>query len=486
MKRALLPLLALALATPASLGVVSAAEAAAPRCAGLKATIVGTDRSERIVGTPRRDVIVARGGNDRIDGRGGADVVCGGHGNDRIVSGPGAGGLLYGEGGNDVLVAQARDIGLYGGPGRDTLRTAHSDTLLDGGSGDDVIEGGPYPDVIDGGGGNDRIDAGGGDDRYVTGGSGNDTIEGGAGRDVLRGGPGNDRVLPGRGTGDVGYGEAGNDTMATGGDGQSLYGGDGRDVLKTAWARTLLEGQGGDDQLHGGAHPDRINGGDGNDRILGGGGDDAELNGGFGNDVCDGGPGRDLCHGGAPGGLANTPTDPDVCTAEVMRSCRDDGLPQRWAGSIAGTTRQDRGNGAVDVATWNLRVVLVKQREFNGESVYALESATGGYDATGTGTCTFSASDHYDPAELSADLRVRSSGDRFSFEMSGPDLLEVTLVCPTSQRPHVVALHTGGRVIDVPRDPESGRLVGGSRLDLANGFYREWRFDLGPGSDDLP
>ncbi|MBM7517248.1 calcium-binding protein [Nocardioides nitrophenolicus] len=484
MRRTLLPVLALALALPASIGITAGAEAAKPRCGGLKATIVGTNKADRITGTPGRDVIVGRGGNDRIDGKGGRDVICGGGGNDRIRSGPGKGGLLFGDAGRDLLVAEADDTGLYGGAGNDVLRTTRAATLLDGGAGDDVLEGGPFPDTIDGGPGNDRIMAGGGDDRLVTGGAGDDTVDGGEGTDVLRGGPGNDVITLGPGAGGAGYGEDGADTMATGADGQALYGGEGNDVLKTAWARTTLDGQGGDDELHGGPEPDVISGGDGNDRISGGGGDDIELNGGFGIDVCDGGPGRDVCNGGAPGGPENSPTDPDVCTAEVTRSCRGEQLPERWFGTLSGTTYNDYGAGAVDIATWRLRMTLVRQKEFDGKVFYELESASGDYTASRAGTCTFDAAAAYDQSELWADLRVPLEGTGYSIEVGGPEQLEVTLVCPTSQRPHVVALFTGGRVLDGVRDPETGRIFGGSRLDLGEGYYREWQFDLG--STELP
>ncbi|WP_436702048.1 calcium-binding protein [Nocardioides sp. BYT-33-1] len=486
MRRHLLPVLALALALPASLGLGGAAEAATPKCAGQKATIVGTNKAEKIVGTKGRDVIVARGGNDRIDGRGGRDIVCGGKGNDTIRSGPGAGGLLHGDGGRDLIIAEADDTGLYGGAGNDTLRTTRSDTLLDGGAGNDVIAGGPFPDVIDGGPGDDRITAGGGDDRLVTGGAGNDTIDGGEGTDVLRGGPGNDLIALGSGAGGFGFGEEGDDSMTTGDAGQTLYGGEGNDLLKSSWPGNSINGEGGDDTLMGGPDPDRLNGGDGNDHLSGGGGDDVELNGGFGVDVCDGGPGRDQCNGGAPGGPENSPDDPDVCTAEVMRSCRGEGLPERWAGAISGVTRLEPAPGIVELATWTLDVTVVKDQDFNGEIFYRLEEAEGTYTATRAATCSFDSSGSFDEAELWADLRVRKEGNGFYFELGGPELLEVTLVCPESQRVHLASLLTGGRVLEGVRNPETGRIVGGSRLDLADNFYREWQFDLAPVAPGLP
>lgn len=380
MTRKLLPVLtaALALAVPTTVGLATAAEAAAPRCGGVKATIVGSNKSERIVGTPRRDVIVARGGNDRIDGRGGTDIICGGAGNDTIVSGPGAGGLLYGDGGRDTLVAEAGGIGLLGGAGNDTLRSQYDDVLFEGGAGNDTITGSPYPDVIDGGSGNDRIDAAGGADKYVTGGPGNDVVDGGPGTDVLRGGPGDDTIALGAGAGGFGYGEEGNDAMATGADGQALYGGPGADLLKTAWASSLLEGQAGDDKLYGGTSADTINGGDGNDRISGGAGDDIALNGGFGTDTCDGGPGSDRCHGGAPGGPANSPTDPDLCTAEVTVSCRGDEFPDRWLATVEGVVRTD-----TETRTWTVKMVLVRRGDPATTSFWREESVSGSFAVTG-------------------------------------------------------------------------------------------------------
>jgi Ca2+-binding RTX toxin-like protein len=96
----------------------------AARCAGLKATIVGTPGPESLQGTPGADVIAGLGGNDTITGLGGNDIVCGGSGNDSIVGGPG----------NDRLFGEAGDDTLAGGPGNDTLV---------GGPGLDRLAGGP-------------------------------------------------------------------------------------------------------------------------------------------------------------------------------------------------------------------------------------------------------------------------------------------------------------------------------------------------------
>jgi Ca2+-binding RTX toxin-like protein len=119
-------LVAALLAIPGASGPAMAAK---PRCDGLKATIVGTDKSQVIQGTARGDVIVAKGGSDRIFSGGGDDVICAGTGNDLIDAGDGKD-RVFGGNGNDEL---------KGGSGRD---------LLDGGDGLD----GCYPSA-----GGDRV-----------------------------------------------------------------------------------------------------------------------------------------------------------------------------------------------------------------------------------------------------------------------------------------------------------------------------------------
>jgi hypothetical protein len=70
------------------------------RCAGKRATIVGTRGDDRLRGTKAADVIAGLRGDDVIKGRRGKDTICGGRGRDRLRGGPG------------------RDR-LRGGPGRD-------------------------------------------------------------------------------------------------------------------------------------------------------------------------------------------------------------------------------------------------------------------------------------------------------------------------------------------------------------------------------
>jgi uncharacterized delta-60 repeat protein len=89
-----------------------------PRCAGKRATIVGTGRRDMLRGTRRADVIVTLGGNDRIRAGRGNDLVCSGAGNDNVT----------GQSGRDRL---------FGGPGKDRLTGGGGRDSCLGGSGRD-------------------------------------------------------------------------------------------------------------------------------------------------------------------------------------------------------------------------------------------------------------------------------------------------------------------------------------------------------------
>lgn len=106
------------------------------RCAGVAATLRGTDGADRLRGTARRDVIAAGAGADRVSGLGGADLVCGGPGADVLLGGAGADRLL-GEGGADRLAGGLGADRLLGGAGKDRLA---------GGAGRDALFGGPGVD----------------------------------------------------------------------------------------------------------------------------------------------------------------------------------------------------------------------------------------------------------------------------------------------------------------------------------------------------
>jgi Ca2+-binding RTX toxin-like protein len=111
---------------------------AAGRCAGRKATVVGTAGADNLAGTAGADVIAGLGGSDTISGLGGSDTICGGNGNDRIFGGAGNDSLA-GDAGNDTLAGDAGNDTLTGGPGNDTLV---------GGPGFDRLNGGPGRNTV--------------------------------------------------------------------------------------------------------------------------------------------------------------------------------------------------------------------------------------------------------------------------------------------------------------------------------------------------
>jgi Ca2+-binding RTX toxin-like protein len=119
-----------------------------PTCLGKRATIVGTNGSDRLRGTSARDVIVGAGGGDEIRAGGGRDVVCGEDGRDTIYGGRGADRLSGGLG-NDRLLGQRGRDHLSGSP--------HRDKVL-GGRGGDVILG--DSDSETGGGDRDLLHGG--------------------------------------------------------------------------------------------------------------------------------------------------------------------------------------------------------------------------------------------------------------------------------------------------------------------------------------
>ena len=81
-------------------------------CKGMQATMIGTDKGDKITGTSSADVIVGLAGNDKLSGLAGNDVICGGPGKD----------TLNGAKGNDKLLGDAGKDTLNGGPGKDKLK----------------------------------------------------------------------------------------------------------------------------------------------------------------------------------------------------------------------------------------------------------------------------------------------------------------------------------------------------------------------------
>jgi Ca2+-binding RTX toxin-like protein len=266
---------ALTIGLCAPLAGVPAAHAA-QSCDGLRATIVGTNRADRIVGTDKRDVIVARGGNDVIRGGGGNDVICAGDGADTVHGGDGhdrifgqgdaywadsygrarrRGDMLSGGAGNDHLDpgADPRPVspGVKAVPDGVTYADAPNPLVVDlrsltasaGANGVDTIVPNPtgmrvvatpHADTVVGTQGPDTIWAGAGDDR-VNAQNGDDTVHADNGASV-----GNDRVL----------GSVGDDTISGAVGYDSFLGGPGADTLTTsAPTRTELRGGTGADTV---------------------------------------------------------------------------------------------------------------------------------------------------------------------------------------------------------------------------------------------
>ena len=76
------------------------------------ATLVGTDKPDKLIGTPKNDTISGRGGNDKIGGREGDDYIKGGGGND-YVSGN--------QGDDHIIPEPGFDAWIKGGAGNDTI-----------------------------------------------------------------------------------------------------------------------------------------------------------------------------------------------------------------------------------------------------------------------------------------------------------------------------------------------------------------------------
>lgn len=275
--RAAAPLtLAVAAATLTLTGASSAA-AAPPMCHGHAATIVGTNASEYLAGTPHRDVIVALGGNDRIRAGAGNDLVCAGQGAD----------LLWGGPGNDRLHGQGdRVYADQGGPGiaGDTLRGGPGDDLLDAGfyvrqdtgnfpntlafdeaRAQVVVRLGPNAGEA-WGEGHDRIVAA---RRLTVVGSafadrllakdsrGDVKLVGGAGADQLRGGAGDDEMFT-----------EGEDVDHAVGDDDQVWGGAGSDTVSSySGADTISLGDGADFALTASDQPVTVQGGSGGDQL---------------------------------------------------------------------------------------------------------------------------------------------------------------------------------------------------------------------------
>ena len=155
-------------------------------------------------------------------------TLQGGQGNDYIQVDAATSSIINGNLGDDRIgvgdyTSTVSNSSVYGGQGNDTINLYGeiTDTLIDGGLGNDIINGSAASGFAAyGNEGNDSLLGGNGDDD-LQGGFGNDTIHGGQGADTLIGGVGNDIILGGQGD-DTITGGKGADTM-TGGDGNNNF-----------------------------------------------------------------------------------------------------------------------------------------------------------------------------------------------------------------------------------------------------------------------
>jgi Ca2+-binding RTX toxin-like protein len=215
----------------------------------------GTNKSEKIGGTPYDDTIFGFGDDDELYGYGGDDQLLGGDGDDFLAGGagadfldggPGEDGASYADSPSGVTVNLKTGTGsggdaegdtlqniedVYGSGFKDVLTGNDSDNLFFAGAGNDILKGGGGSDYLFGEGGIDWLEGGDGND-WLWGGSDNDVLSGNADQDLLAGGTGND-VL---------NGGSGNDLLV-GGDGRDrITGGDGFDGFRF-YFETVFDGE---------------------------------------------------------------------------------------------------------------------------------------------------------------------------------------------------------------------------------------------------
>lgn len=272
------------------------ASAAAPKCFGKKATIVGTKKADVLKGTAKADVIVALGGNDKVTALGGNDLICGGSGNDKLYGGPGSD-QIWGDVGNDQLLSQGGYDDLWGNAGNDTLdgrgTVAGWAIFLDAPSGvsADLSIGEATGD------GTDKLIGIGG----VVGSDFDDTLKGDDNANWFEGHDGDDAIDGGGSFDAVSYFTATEsvtvDLTAGTATGQGTDSLTGIEVIHGGPFDDTIAGDANSNYLEGGPGNDTISGLDGDDGIFGEEGDDT-IDAGNGNDLVDGGPGTDTCTNG--------------------------------------------------------------------------------------------------------------------------------------------------------------------------------------------
>jgi Ca2+-binding RTX toxin-like protein len=237
---------------------------------------------ENIAGGSGNDTLVGNALINIITGGGGNDSLNGGGENDRLDGGPGSDSMTGG-GGTDLVDYSMRTAPLFvalegaanDGEAGEKDNVAADITIVNAGSGDDILIGSGIHNILGGGAGNDRLNGGGNNDT-LRGEAGDDWLEADDGKDDLVGGPGTDTAdysarsstlmidldnvdddgedVDGDGVFDAGVDEGDNVSSDT----ENVLGGTGPD---------RLTGNDGPNFLRGGAGIDRLNGLGGNDTL---------------------------------------------------------------------------------------------------------------------------------------------------------------------------------------------------------------------------
>lgn len=252
---------------------------------------------ENVIGSEQNDTITGDGNANIITGGMGADTLNGGAGNDTVSYAGSFGGVVVylntntvsgGYGTGDVI---SNFENIIGSGYDDTLSGDHTDNVLEGGAGADVMLGNLGNDTASYASSSagvtvnlyTGVHAGGdaaGDTltgfENLLGSANNDTLTGSSAANVLTGGAGSD-ALSGREGADTLNGGDGNDSLDGGMGGDTLYGDAGIDMLYGMSGTDTLEGGLGNDTLMGGADSDTLRGGDGDDTYLFGFGDGIDL-----------------------------------------------------------------------------------------------------------------------------------------------------------------------------------------------------------------
>jgi hypothetical protein len=122
----------------ASARATRGAESRLRGCPSTARVVAGSDRGERLRGTPGADALFGLRGDDRLEGGDGPDCLRGGDGGDRLLAGAG-GDRALGDTGPDLVV---------GGPGKDRLHGKSGSDRID------AVDG--RKDVVSCGSGRDR------------------------------------------------------------------------------------------------------------------------------------------------------------------------------------------------------------------------------------------------------------------------------------------------------------------------------------------